>query len=220
MKKVLALGMVAAFSVATAQAAIIDSQFVNLDFDVSAQNQFPDGFDSATYDIPGWQDATAITDAGIENTPWWGNYDNYSAFLADGNGAMNISTYVIQSGDEFDLSFYAKSWSLAANGWGADGPADLTVSLFWGSDPANVIGSINTGVMINSNDPADYSLYQNVIAATPASVGQTLGVVATSAGFFSNFDEVSINVIPEPATIGLIGVFGAGLLFFRRKVKI
>lgn len=223
MKKIclLAAMMVAASGV---QATIIDSSFVNLDFDASTSENFPDGFDSGTgYDVPGWQNAGAIVDSGLENDAWWGTFDNYSAFLGNGSGgdsAMNISTYVIQSGDQFDLSFYAKAWSLAAQGWGVDGPGELTMTLFYGSDPANVIGSVNTGVMVNSNDPADYSLYQGTIPATVASEGQTLGVLATGAGYFVNFDEVSIDVIPEPATIGLIGAFGAGLLFVRRRFMI
>ena len=34
------------------------------------------------------------------------------------------------------------------------------------------------------------------------------------------YGTVQIQAIPEPATIGLIGIFGAGLLVFRRKFKI
>lgn len=31
-----------------------------------------------------------------------------------------------------------------------------------------------------------------------------------------DFKQIRVEVIPEPATIGLVGIFGAGLLFFRR----
>lgn len=218
MKKIIAMGLVSACAVVS-QAVIIDSQFTNLDFDESTQSVFPGGFDDAAYDVPGWQNQ-AVTDSGIEDTPWWGNYDTYSAFLADGDSGYNLSTYTIQSGDQFDLSFYAKAWSLAAQGWGADGDATLTVSLFYGGDTANVIGTYSTGVMVNSNDPVDYALHQTTIPSTVASEGQTLGVLVASSGYFSNFDEVSINVVPEPATFGLIGAFGAGMLFIRRRFMI
>lgn len=202
---------------ATANAQNIDSTFVNLDFDESTQVYFPGGFDDPAYDIPGWQ-SLVTSDTGIEaDAAWWGNYENYTAFMASGNSGFNLSTYVIQPGDEFDLSFYAKSWSLAANGWGADADCTLTVSLFYGNDPANVFGSFTTPVMPNSNNSADYSLYQTQIAASGASEGQTLGVFAESSGFFANFDEISINVVPEPSTFALAGFGLLGLLMVRRR---
>lgn len=34
------------------------------------------------------------------------------------------------------------------------------------------------------------------------------------------YDGVYLQAIPEPATIGLVGIFGAGLLFVRRKIKL
>ena len=205
--------------VSGAHAGIIDSQFANLDFDESTQSYFPGGFDAAAYDVPGWQSIVA-TDTGIEaDAAWWGNYEGYTAFMASGNSGFNVSTYVIQSGDQFDLSFYAKSWSLAAKGWGADADCTLTMSLFYGGDTANIIGSFTTPVMTNSNDSANYVLYQATIVASPASVGQTLGVLAESAGFFANFDEISIKVIPEPGTIGMVCIFVAGMMFARRRFK-
>lgn len=33
------------------------------------------------------------------------------------------------------------------------------------------------------------------------------------------FGSVTVDAIPEPATLGLIGLFGGGLLFFRRRFK-
>lgn len=46
-------------------------------------------------------------------------------------------------------------------------------------------------------------------------------------GFYSDIRDTgllggidNLYVIPEPATIGLVGIFGAGILFFRRRLKI
>lgn len=38
--------------------------------------------------------------------------------------------------------------------------------------------------------------------------------------FGTTFDDVTIAAIPEPATIGLVGIFGAGMLFVRRRLMI
>ncbi len=196
-------------AVSGAKATIIDSSFTNLDFDASTQAYFPDGFDSATYDIPGWQDYTAITDGGIEfEGAWWSPYQEYSAFIKSGEGIYNLSSYVIQSGDQFDVSLFAKRWNVN------DAP-ETVVTLFYGTDPAlNTIGSFNTGTLTDT-----WTSYGSSIAATAGSVGQTLGVRVEGAGtWFSNVDELSIDVVPEPATIGLIGFVGAGMLFIRRRL--
>lgn len=193
-----------------AQAGIIDSSFVNLDFDASTSASGPafkgfDGLNGSAYDVPGWQDLT-ITDAGTEyEGAWWGPYQQYSAFMQVGDGAYNLGTYTIQTGDEFAISFVGKSW---------DGASEWTATLFY-DDPVNVIGTYVTAV------DGTWTTYTDGtgITATPESVGGSLGIsfVNTGAGF-ANLDEVSVNVIPEPATLGLIGFAGAGMLFVRRRL--
>jgi hypothetical protein len=37
---------------------------------------------------------------------------------------------------------------------------------------------------------------------------------------FADVDYITIDVIPEPATLGLVGAFGAGILFIRRRFMI
>ncbi len=211
MKKlcVLAALLVAAAGV---QATIIDSSFVNLDFDASTQASGPafagfDGLSGSAYDVPGWQDYVVISDGGTEfEGAWWSPYEEYSAFILTGEGIYNLSSYVIQDGDQFDVSLFAKKWA------GADAP-ETVVTLFYGADPAaNVIGSFNTGTL-----DLTWTQYGDTIAATAGSVGQTLGIRVEGAGtWFSNVDEISVDVIPEPATIGLVGIFGAALFGIRR----
>ncbi len=43
---------------------------------------------------------------------------------------------------------------------------------------------------------------------------------ALTAGEIQTYDTLGSQVIPEPATIGLIGVFGAGMLFVRRRLML
>lgn len=219
MKK-LCLLTVAMFTASLAQAASIDSTFSNLDFDESTASNFPDGFDSASgYDVPGWMDYGTIDDAGIEpEGAWWSPYQEYSAFAKIDNGAYNLSSYVIQDGDVFDLSFVAKGWATYANTPGAQ----LTVSLFYGSDPStNVLGSINTGVLTQGDSFETWTSYSDTIAATAGSVGQTLGVrfqnTSGVANTFANIDEVSISTVPEPTSLGVLGLAGLALAGVRRR---
>ena len=206
MKKLVILGLVSALAVAS-QAVLIDS-FVNADFELTTQNAFANGFDdNGGYDTPGWQDLTVITDSGVENSnAWWGTYDGYSAFMAVDNGAYNLSGYTIQAGDEFTIGFVGKTW---------DGNSEWTATLFYDS-PTNVIGSYVTAV------DGTWTAYSNptAIEATAGSIGGTLGISFLNTGSgFANLDNVSVNVVPEPATIGLLGIFGAGMFVARRRFK-
>ncbi len=200
MKKYLGLTAAALITVSGSQAALVS--LTNADFEAGVGN-FPDGFD-ADPDIPGWMDLT-ITDAGVEAAgAWWGTFDGHSAFLAVGNGAYLLSGYTIQDGDEFTVGAAAKTW---------DATSELTATVFY-DDPANVIGTYTIGV------DNTWTLYSSTpIAATPASIGGTLGISienSASSGFL-NFDDVSIDVVPEPSVALLGGVGILGLLRRRRS---
>ena len=190
---------------ASASAAVIDSSFTNLDFDdAPGVTHFPNGFD-ASPDIPGWEDASVITDAGVESVgAWWSPLEGQSAFLQRGNAASNTSSYVIQSGDIFDVSFFAKTWD-------GQGDGGMLLTLYY-DNPTNVIGTFDTGGLNTS-----WTEYTPSIAATAGSVGGTLGVLVennTTTGFL-NFDEISIDVVPEPSSLALLGL--GGLMMARRR---
>ena len=175
---------------ASAQTVVIDS-FVNLDFDESTEAYFPNGFDVVdTYDIPGWMDYGTITDAGIESDGcWWGNYETYSCFLAQDNGAYNMSSYTIQAGDAFIVSFWAKCWDNVTT-------CDLTATLFAGTAPAaNAIGSFTASAIPYGRDAASYVYFESTpIVSTVDAAGQLLGVniVNSGTGGFANFDEMVV----------------------------
>ncbi len=194
----------------SAQATLITS-FDNLDFDDNTQN-VTGGFDNvAVYDVPGWSDLNAVvTDAGSEAGAWWPTVDGYAAFMASGDGAYTMSTYTIQAGDVYQIDFYAMQWQ-----W--TGAGEWTASLFY-DDPANVIGSFTQGGL---PDNGSYTAYSSTpIAATPASVGGTLGILMTSTGTgIAQVDEITVDVVPEPATIGMLGLCGVALMFVRRRVR-
>jgi hypothetical protein len=206
--------MVAALAT-TAQAVVINS-FVNADFDsgiVTTGNGAFAGFDApAAPEIIGWSNYGTVNDAGVEAAgAWWlAGYTNLNAaFVNSGGGASNMSSYVIQAGDAFDVSFSADYWD-----WGGSG--QFTVSLFY-NDPANVIGSFTAAPgswnYITLTNPTP-------IVATAPSVGGTLGITFLNTGTaVSTWDEVVVNVVPEPATLVMLTLAGAFGLFYVRLRK-
>lgn len=203
----ISLVAVALLAASSVQAAPITS-FNNLDFDAGVGNL--GGFDTPT-DVPGWTDNVTTTDAGVEGPgAWWGPYDNFAAFMASGDSAYTMSTYTIQSGDVFDISFYAMHWQWTGSG-------EWTASLFY-DNPSNIIGSYTQGGLPDNGTWTAYSSPVG-IAATPASVGGTLGILLTSTGTgIAQIDEITVNRVPEPATLGMIGLGGAALALTRRRV--
>ena len=206
MKRVLVLLMVAVLATVS-QAVLIDS-FVNADFDygiVTTPGPFK-GFDApAAPEIDGWVNYGTINDAGVEASgAWWivGYAYQNCAFVNVGGGASNMSGYTIQDGDQFTASFIGDGW----------GGTSARVSL-WYDDPANVFGSFDT-VM----DAWFFAPHSNatLIDATQAAVGGTLGVTIENLGDnYLGFDEMTVNVVPEPATLALLGL--GGLLIRRKK---
>jgi hypothetical protein len=207
-RKFAILALVAMSAATIAQAAPITS-FNNIDFDsggVTAPGPYK-GFDAPNApEIVGWTNyrngaAGPLNDAGVEGpAAWWIDDDtlyNQAAFMSSGDAAYTMSTYTIQAGDVFGISYLAGEW-----GWtGSNG--EWTATLFY-DNPANVIGSYVQN--INTWFPDDV-LYSSTtgIAATPASVGGTLGILMKSTGTrIVQVDEIVVdvvNVVPEPASL-------------------
>jgi hypothetical protein len=209
MKKVVVLVVLMVAALATTAQAVLINSFVNADFDsgiVTTPGPFA-GFDApAAPEIIGWSNYGDTHDAGVEAAgAWWiqGYAYQNCAFVNAGGGAYNKSSYVIQAGDQFTASFIGDAW------WNG---ATARVSL-WYDNPANVFGSFDS-VMISWV----FASYSNAtpIGATQAAVGGTLGVTIENLGAgILGFDEVTVDVIPEPATMILLGLGGLSLI--RRK---
>ena len=189
MKKILIFLLMVAALATVSQAVVIDS-FVNADFDSGIVSNPFDGFDApSSPEIIGWTNypSGALNDAGVEGPgAWWGTYETNSAFMSPGDSAYNMSSYVIEAGDVFNVSFVGKFWN-----WGGTG--QWTVSLFY-DNPANVIGSFTAApgswewIPLSNATP---------IVATAPSVGGTLGILFLNTGTAtSNLDEVTVVTVP------------------------
>ncbi|TWT96143.1 hypothetical protein Pla108_32280 [Botrimarina colliarenosi] len=194
--------------VATSAQAELITSFNNLDFDAGVANI--GGFDNPGADVPGWMDGGPIVDAGVEGPgAWWAPHEDHAAFMSSGDSAYTMSTYTIQTGDVYEIGFYAKHWEWTGTG-------EWTATLFY-DNPANVIGAYTQGGLPDNGSWNQFSDPVG-IAATPASVGGTLGILMTSTGTgIAQVDEITVNLVPEPATTGLVSLCGAALLLIRRR---
>lgn len=217
MKRVLFVLLMAALA-AAAPAAVIDS-FTNIDFDsggVTTPGPFK-GFDAPDApEIEGWTNYPAgpLNDAGVEaaGVGWWvgdGPHQN-AGFMSSGDAAYTMSTYTIQSDDVFTIEYIGGHWD-----W--TGAGEWTATLFY-DDPANVIGTYVQDYFWRSVGDVVWSTDAVGIAATPESVGGTLGILMqnTTGDKIAQFDELTVSVVPEPATLSLLGL-GALALLRKRK---
>lgn len=136
-------------------------------------------------------------------------------------GILNTG-YEVGVDDEFTFSF---DWRKTDNKLGA---ANFDVFVFTSSD--NTLGGTLTSLYKDTfgSGPAmasflTVSLTDSDFTIGGANVGQELFVAFAAGGYTSasntsplNIDNLSLTVIPEPATLGLVAAFGGGALFIRR----
>ncbi|MEN8254739.1 MAG: PEP-CTERM sorting domain-containing protein [Verrucomicrobiota bacterium] len=137
----------------------------------------------------------------------------------NGSRLAQYTDHTIQSGLTYNLTVDAKS----SPSTGAD-VLLLGVVAYNGSSTNLVFEqewSNGAGTFPKDDEWHDYTLsYTN----SGSNVGDKLAVYA---GFmrggttgYGHLDNIQLEAIPEPATLGLVAVFGAGVMFVRRKLKI
>lgn len=79
-----------------------------------------------------------------------------------------------------------------------------------------------TGFVDLTTDGSTMTSIQNIQMVIDASNGSgwEWNAAGGAAGEYVTLDSVTLAQIPEPATMGLFGIFGGALLFLRRQVKI
>lgn len=151
-------------------------------------------------------------------------YDNTVARMQGGNWVrQNFSTGWVAD-DTFTVSFNAcEVW------WRAGGTDQnsMTVSLM---DNTGATAYQTKIYDLDGTHGGETTTYEDWTADQTFSfqvTGQNLVDAGATAGdeLIIQFDSVNINyldnvsVIPEPATLGLVAVFGGGILFIRRRFK-
>ena len=69
------------------------------------------------------------------------------------------------------------------------------------------------------DDESTWLQYSYEYTAVAADAGKTIGINIYGRAQ-TNVDGVSLTVIPEPATLGLVATFGAGMVLIRRKLML
>lgn len=204
---------------AVAQAAvIIDSTTLNGGFegpDVGGADA-KQGFDIVGRDIANWANTTTTYggglgatygDVGVDNNTGGAHSGNQFAFFHGGEGgAFNLTSHVIQSGDQFSLTWWGRADTIA-------------VRLFSSTD-----GTYNTATTLAElqqlQSPATYTQYTLTYSAVADDVGKTLGVSIFNplpAGY-ANVDDIALSTIPEASTSVTVAL-GAMAVLLRRSRK-
>ncbi len=144
-------------------------------------------------------------------------------------GFVNINFDVMfNEGAGSDLRLYAELYA-----WNdGDSSPELT---FGGASTQPAIPAYNETVLngaatiftkqIHASDVAD-SAWTTISLAAGVDLGTTgydyytwrIGSVDKLAGDTFAFDNLTVVAVPEPATLGMVAIFGGGILFIRRKL--
>ncbi|CAA6677630.1 MULTISPECIES: PEP-CTERM sorting domain-containing protein [unclassified Lentimonas] len=177
-----------------------------------------DGFEAsdASLDANGW---TETGGAWNLSTSGFGNPDNY-AWSGSGVSATisKDTTYVIQSDDQFDLSFDLRRLENNNTLIGT-----LTASLFYNAGAGDVVLGSAQYIRDDYSNVWSEDVTVPTIVGTASSVGENLQVsFSFSGGNTTNarfgIDNVKIEAIPEPGTYALLaGMLALTSVMIRRR---
>ncbi|MEI6891836.1 MAG: PEP-CTERM sorting domain-containing protein [Pontiella sp.] len=216
MKKIMRIGMVSFLVIGAAQAAPItwgSATTVAGDADVSTVGELL------------YAESWGLAAAGINGVDFTlANTGNISYVGGAQPRSDNVPSGITQSGGYYDL--------LRSIGYSADAGTSITLNnliaghtydvQLWSSDTRygatqNLWLDGSSSVSLSTRD-GQYTLGSFTADATTQSI-TFLTAESGSASGIINAVQLRTTAIPEPATLGLLGAFGGGILFIRRRFR-
>lgn len=160
-------------------------------------------------------------------TPAPTNYlDNATKFRAGNNSLIQDLTLIVNAGAEVTLSDLNFDYLIPNSG----SPRDFTLSYLSGDLGVGglTLYSFTNSAQVTTMTGVDVDLTASDMTDLTLSGGESATFRfdftddgKTGAAFMDNIAiQGTVNVIPEPATFGLLAMFGGGLMFLRRRMKI
>lgn len=118
--------------------------------------------------------------------------------------------YSFQEGDTIKLSFYAATRD----------PDGSNISIRMGTTGNRAQYTLGVQAVASGSVGQVYNFEHTIQASDSYEDWANLCLVFTGVGVQSSVDDVSLTVIPEPATLGLVAAFGGGVVFIRRIFQI
>jgi hypothetical protein len=185
--------------------------------------------------VPPWSTGGVASDSGVEmqastQDGVWSAF-SWGSDAAAGLYANQLTSHVIQAGEEFVLSLYGRPLFTFTESWGE---ANATLHWWmWADTSANVISDGYFDLGIGNGGDVTYSFHQSPPVSGAGYEGSLIGIsVANSSGglfgdpagatpafpaqSWAGFDLVELQIVPEPATGSLLLLASMGLLFKRR----
>ncbi len=173
------------------------------------------GFDMPGKDLDSWANTNTTwlgasgatyNDVGVDFNASGAHSGSQFAFFHGGEGgAYNLTTYVIQTGDQFSLTWWGRADTIG-------------MRLFSSTD--NSYGTAATLAEISQAQPGPYTQYSLNYTAVAEDVGKTIGVsIFNPLIGYSNVDDVVLTVttIPEPSACISLAMGSAALLLRRTR---
>ncbi len=206
--------------VAVSQADLYGTPIQNGSFESVENGGVPGGWG---YVIDDWSespdDAAVFYEQGtgiglVGDGAIWIGFETGGTMYQDIGTVTDNQTYTLTSliGSRWGNSFVTGAFSLYAGGAVIDGGDGVALSSI-----ATQIASVQvtTADGVPTGDADVYSVSVDLSTGT-GHTGETLWLQLESVSGKDYFDNVTI---PEPATFGMLAMFGGGILFIRRRLK-